>query len=72
MADNRQYYVNLIGEEEHPTSVNEDLMEGSFVKYLEHYNQEGSDFIGVTLDALSNLFGLDIELYADECIPFYV
>ena len=38
MADNRQYYVNLIGEEEHPMSVNEDLMEGSFVKYLEHYN----------------------------------
>jgi hypothetical protein len=73
MSDNSDYYLNLIYDDEPIEDfLDEALKRGDFASYLLWNNRMGSDEIGITLDALSNLFGLDFELYDNDCVPFYI
>lgn len=60
-------------DDDNPKSVLDALFQGNFMPYLDYYSRQGSNLIGVTLDAIGNLYGVDFELYdEDSFVPHYV
>ena len=74
MTNNLDYYINKIELNKQPLEIEASLKEGSFTLYLEHRNQAGSDHFNATLDAISNLYGIDFEIYSPRtgCIPYFI
>jgi len=74
MANNRNHYWDLIDDEDMPANVFKALKQSNFMPYLTYWNRKGSEQVGVTLHALSNLYGIDFELYSPDSglIPFFI
>jgi len=74
MATNSDHYKANIDMDEQPRDVLMGLVHNNFEPFLTYWNRQGSDKVEVTLDALSNLFGVDFELYSTDTgfIPFYI
>jgi hypothetical protein len=74
MTNNLDYYINKIELDKQPLDIEASLKEGKFTLYLAHRNQIGSDFFNVTLDAISNLYGIDFEIYSPRTgfIPYFI
>ena len=74
MKNNNEYYSELIVMDEQPAEVLMGLVKSNYMPFLDHWNQKGSDQVGIVLDALSNLFGLDFELYSADTgfSPYYI
>jgi len=50
------------------------MKRGNYEPFLRFWNSQGSQKIGVTINALSNLFGIDFEFYRVDggVVPYYI
>jgi hypothetical protein len=64
MKDNKEYFSQLIDLDEQPRIVAEALEKDNYEPFLTWWNQRGSAKVAVTLDAISNFFGVDFEIYS--------